>query len=345
MCYHERMRRRDFYYELPRELVAQHPPTQRGDSRLLCLDRHTGQVKDRRFPDLPELLRLGDLLVFNDTRVMYARLRGRKTTGGRIELLAERILDERRALVQVRASKAPKSGQRLYLEGQVTAEVLGRHGDLYELEFHTPYPLPELLEVIGELPLPPYIDRPVEESDLDRYQTVFAERPGAVAAPTAGLHFDRGLLGHLEAMGVATAFVTLHVGAGTFQPMRSEHIEAHRMHSERVEVSEAVCAAVQGARERGGRVIAVGTTSVRSLESACRDGEMQPLRGDTSLFIYPGYRFRCVDGLITNFHLPESTLLMLVCAFAGLEPVMAAYRHAVSHAYRFFSYGDAMFVA
>jgi S-adenosylmethionine:tRNA ribosyltransferase-isomerase len=343
------MRRDEFFYELPKALIAQCPPARRGDSRLLCLERTTGRITDTRFAELSGRLHPGDLLVFNDTRVLRARLKGRKPTGGRVELLVERILDARHALVHLRASKTPKPGQRIHLEGGATAEVRGRQANLYELEFDAPWPLPELLEVAGELPLPPYIDRPAEVTDLDRYQTVFARRPGAVAAPTAGLHFDHALLERFRAMGVATAFVTLHVGAGTFQPVWSQHIEEHRMHSEYVEVSEEVCAAVRAARGRGSRVIAVGTTSVRSLETACETAgfseEIRPYRGDTDLFIYPGYRFRCIDALITNFHLPESTLLMLVCAFAGVEPVMAAYRHAVSRAYRFFSYGDAMLIA
>jgi S-adenosylmethionine:tRNA ribosyltransferase-isomerase len=339
------MRRSDFHYELPERLIAQYPAPRRADSRLLVLDRGTGAVADRRFSDIPELLRPGDLLVFNDTRVMRARLFGVKSTGGRVELLVERILDERRVFALMRSSKPPKPGMRIALPGGATAEVLSRQDDRVELSFHAPCPLPELLDAIGAVPLPPYIQRAADPADEVRYQTVYARKPGAVAAPTAGLHFDAALMQCLTEAGVAAAFVTLHVGAGTFQPVRSDDIAAHRMHSEHVEVSAQVCEQVRAARERGGRVVAVGTTSVRSLETAARDGQIAPFCGDTRLFIHSGYRFACVDGLITNFHLPESTLLMLVCAFAGYDRTMAAYRHAVDRSYRFFSYGDAMFIA
>lgn len=338
------MRRSDFHYELPQELVAQYPLPERGASRLLCLDGVKEGIEDRSFGALPELLRPGDLLVFNDTRVIAARLLGTKPSGGKVEVLVERMLDEHRVLAHVRASKPPKPGGRLLLEGQLQVTVLERHGDLFELRFERSEPVSRILEDVGRIPLPPYISRPAEASDRERYQTVYASRPGAVAAPTAGLHFDRPMLERLEAMEVESAFVTLHVGAGTFQPVRVEDIEQHVMHAERVEVSTAVCEKVRAARARGGRVVAVGTTAVRSLEGASQGGEIEPFAGETRLFINPGYRFRSVDALITNFHLPESTLLMLVCAFGGYGHVMAAYRHAVTARYRFFSYGDAMFV-
>jgi len=338
------MQRRDFHFDLPAELIAQHPPAQRSASRLLVLDGASGVLQDRQFVDLPELLRPGDVLVCNDTRVIPARLHGHKISGGRVEVLLERLLDEHSALVQIRASKAPKPGTQLLLEEQVQATVLGREGEWYKLHFAGDQPLLEILERYGHTPLPPYIDRPDERQDSERYQTVYARRPGAVAAPTAGLHFDQALLARLTAMGVEQAFVTLHVGAGTFQPMRVERIEQHHMHGEWVEVGAETCARIRAAQARGGRIVAVGTTTVRSLEAACQTGMLQPWCGETRLFIYPGYRFRCVDALITNFHLPESTLLMLVAAFAGYEPIMRAYRHAVAARYRFFSYGDAMWI-
>ncbi len=337
------MRRSDFHYELPRELIAQTPPATRGDSRLLCLDGPSGALADRHFSDLPSLLRPGDLLVFNDTRVIPARLYGRKATGGRVELLMERLLDEREGLAHIRASKSPKPGTRIDLDGGGVLEVTGRDGDLFRI-VSPARSLMALLEQSGHVPLPPYIEREDGALDLERYQTVYAERPGAVAAPTAGLHFDHAMLERLRERGVESARVTLHVGAGTFQPVRAERLEEHVMHAEYVEVEEATCERVAATRAAGGRVVAVGTTSVRSLEAASADGELRPFRGDTRLFITPGYRFRSVDALITNFHLPESTLLMLVAAFAGHEPVMAAYRHAVAARYRFFSYGDAMFL-
>ncbi len=338
------MHRSDFHYELPQELIAQYPLPERGASRLLCLNGASGGMEDRSFAALPELLRPGDMLVFNDTRVIAARLLGAKPSGGKVEVLVERVFDEHRVLAHVRASKPLRPGGQLLLEGRLRVTVLERHGDLFELLFEGSEPVSCVLEDVGRIPLPPYISRPAESSDRERYQTVYASRPGAVAAPTAGLHFDRPMLERLEAMGVESAFVTLHVGAGTFQPVRVEDIEQHVMHVERVEVSAAVCEKVRAARARGGRVVAVGTTAVRSLESASQGGEIEPFAGETRLFITPGYRFRSVDALITNFHLPESTLLMLVCAFGGYGRVMAAYRHAVTARYRFFSYGDAMFV-
>ncbi len=341
------MRRSDFYFELPHGLIAQYPAPQRSQSRLLCLDGRSGAIADRFFVDLPEQLRSGDLLVFNNTRVIPARLLGFKQSGGKVEVVVERPLEDGRILAQISASKPPKPDSQLILERaglSVTATVLERHDDLYELRFEDPRPLLEILNAIGHQPLPPYIARADEPLDQERYQTVYAERPGAIAAPTAGLHFDRPLLDRFARMGVDSAFVTLHVGAGTFQPVRVEDIAQHRMHSEYVEVSEQVCAQVRATRQRGGRVIAVGTTSVRALESASRNGQIEPLHGETDIFIHPGYVFKTVDALITNFHLPESTLLMLVCAFAGREQVLAAYRHAVEQRYHFFSYGDAMFI-
>ena len=336
------MKRSDFSYPLPGELIAQYPPERRGDSRLLRLEG--GRLEDLHFDALPGLLSPGDLLVFNDTRVIPARLRGRKATGGRVEVLIERLLGDHAALAQVRASKPPRPGSRLLIGEADELEVTGRQGDFYELR-SPGAPLFELLEREGQVPLPPYIDRGDGAVDETRYQTVYARRPGAVAAPTAGLHFTDEMLARLDGMGVGRTHVTLHVGAGTFQPVRVESLEAHRMHSEYLEVDEACCRAVADARRRGGRVVAVGTTSVRSLETAAAGGALAPFRGETRLFIRPGYRFRVVDAMITNFHLPESTLLMLVAAFAGYREVMAAYRHAVERRYRFFSYGDAMFLA
>ena len=336
------MRRQDFHFDLPPELIAQQPAPERPASRLLHLERASGAWHDRQFRELPNLLRAGDLLVLNDTRVIPARLWGRKETGGRVEVLVERPLDERAALAHVRASKAPKPGSRLVFAQGVTAEVTGREADLFRLEFDRP--LMAVLEAQGHMPLPPYIEREDAALDAERYQTVYARHPGAVAAPTAGLHFDEALLAELAERGIEQARVTLHVGAGTFQPVRVDDIAQHRMHSEWLRVPADVVAAVQRTRARGGRVVAVGTTVVRSLETAALDGSLQAYEGETDIFITPGFRFRVVDALITNFHLPESTLLMLVCAFAGHETIMRAYRHAVAQRYRFFSYGDAMFI-
>jgi S-adenosylmethionine:tRNA ribosyltransferase-isomerase len=333
----------DFHFDLPRELIAQQPLAQRSASRLLCLDRSSGALRDAAFRDLPQFLSPGDLLVFNDTRVIPARLFGRKESGGQVEIMLERLLDDRECLAQLRVSKPPRAGGRILLEDGSALEVRGRDGAFFHLRSSGPG-LAALLERFGHMPLPPYITRRDTAADRERYQTVYARQPGAVAAPTAGLHFDAAVLAALEARGVERAHVTLHVGAGTFQPVRCENIEEHRMHAEYLEVSEAVCAAVERTRARGGRVVAVGTTAVRSLETAASGGELKPFRGDSRIFIYPGYEFRAVDGLVTNFHLPESTLLMLVAALAGREPVLAAYRHAVEQRYRFFSYGDAMLV-
>lgn len=337
------MRRQDFAYELPPELIAQHPLTERSASRLLVLDGASGRYSDRQFRELPALLEPGDLLVFNDTRVIPARLFGRKPTGGAVELLIERVLDAHQALAQARASKPLRVGARIRVAEVTEVVVVGREGEFVRLAFPE-VALPDFLYAHGHVPLPPYVQHADTAEDRERYQTVYARVPGAVAAPTAGLHFDAPLLAELERRGVQRAFVTLHVGAGTFQPVREDDVLRHRMHSEQAFVSQAVCEAVAETRRRGRRVVAVGTTAVRSLEAAAADGGLRAFAGETSLFIYPGYQFRVVNALITNFHLPESTLLMLVCAFAGREQVLAAYRHAVEQKYRFFSYGDAMFV-
>lgn len=337
------MRRADFFYDLPPGLIAQHPAAERTASRLLHLDRASGLLVDRRFAELPALLRPDDLLVFNDTRVIPARLFGTKASGGQVEILLERIVDDRRFLAQVRASKALKPGGQVLLPGEVTATCLGRDDDLFEFDLGLD-PV-AYFTAHGQMPLPPYIEHVPDDKDAERYQTVYANQLGAVAAPTAGLHFDRPLLARLQDSQIRTAFLTLHVGAGTFQNVRVDDLDTHRMHAERVEVSPAVCDAVAHTRERGGRVVAVGTTVVRSLEAAAASGTLQPLSGETRLFIRPGYQFQVVDALVTNFHLPESTLLMLVCAFGGYEKVLAAYGHAVARRYRFFSYGDAMFLS
>jgi S-adenosylmethionine:tRNA ribosyltransferase-isomerase len=333
----------DFHYELPSELIAQRPLAERGASRLLALDGPTGRLRDLVFLDLPRLLRPGDLLVLNDTRVMRARLLGRKPTGGRVEVLIERLLGPEAALAHCRPGRSLHEGTEVEIDGGGRLVVAGREGALFHLVARDG-DLPALMGRCGHVPLPPYIERPDDEADVERYQTVYAAREGAIAAPTAGLHFDEAMLARLGALGVGLARVTLHVGAGTFQPVRVERIEAHQMHAEWVEVGEGLCGQVEATRAAGGRVVAVGTTSVRSLETAAADGALRPYRGDSRLFIRPGYRFRVVDALITNFHLPESTLLMLVSAFAGHAQVMAAYRHAVARRYRFFSYGDAMFL-
>jgi S-adenosylmethionine:tRNA ribosyltransferase-isomerase len=335
------VRRADFHYELPEELIAQQPLTERSGSRLLTLDGATGAIADRQILDLPELVNPGDLLVFNDTRVIPARLFALKDTGGKVELLLERPLEGNHAMVHARASKALKPAMLLTSRGGAI-RILEKRGDLWAVEL--PEPALGFFERFGQMPLPPYIRREPDASDATRYQSVFAKRHGAVAAPTASLHFDAQLLSALETRGVEKAFVTLHVGAGTFQPVRTDAVGAHVMHAEFVEVSAEACAAVEAARGRNARVVAIGTTVVRALESAAGGGTLVPYLGDSSLFIVPGFRFRVVDAMLTNFHLPESTLLMLVAAFAGREAVLAAYRHAVEGQYRFFSYGDAMYV-
>jgi S-adenosylmethionine:tRNA ribosyltransferase-isomerase len=336
------MRVADFSFDLPDALIARHPLAERRASRLLVLDGPTGELAHRHFADLLDYLRPGDLMVFNNTRVIPARLFGQKASGGKLEVLVERVLGSHAVLAHVRASKAPKPGSTLLIDGGGQAQMVARHETLFELQFDEPV-LP-LLERVGHMPLPPYIDRPDDSADRERYQTVYARHAGAVAAPTAGLHFDEPLLEAIRAKGIDTAFVTLHVGAGTFQPVRVEKIEDHQMHKEWLEVSAEVVEAVAACKARGGRVIAVGTTSVRSLESAARDGELKPFSGDTDIFLYPGRPFHVVDALVTNFHLPESTLLMLVSAFAGYPQTMAAYAAAIAGEYRFFSYGDAMFI-
>ena len=338
------LKKSDFHYDLPVELIAQQPLAERSASRLLELDVTGESMIDRQFRDLPDLLRAGDLLVFNDTRVLPARLFGRKETGGAVEILIERVTGAHEATVQLGVSKKPREGTAIELADGSQARVLGRDGEFFRLRFESTEPLERLLLKLGSMPLPPYIERTPDAIDSERYQTVFAREPGAVAAPTAGLHFDETLLDRLAARGIESAHITLHVGAGTFQPMRAEKLEDHTMHREWLNVGAELVDKIHHTRARGGRVIAVGTTVVRALESASRDGVLEPFAGETQIFIFPGYKFTSVDALLTNFHLPESTLLMLVSAFAGREFILAAYRHAVEQRYRFFSYGDAMLV-
>lgn len=336
------MRLADFDYSLPDDLIARHPPDERRASRLLVLDPAAPQPDDRQFAEFPALLKPQDLLVFNDTRVIKARLHGRKESGGRVEVLIERLQGDSAALVHLRASKTPQAGSRIELADDCTATVTGRDGALFRVQFDRQ--LMPFLDAHGEVPLPPYLQRAATPADELRYQTVYAREAGAVAAPTAGLHFDEAMLAELAERNVRQAFVTLHVGAGTFQNLREEQLEQNRLHSERVQVSQAVCDAVAATRQAGGRVIAVGTTSVRALECAAATGALAPFDGETDLFIRPGYAFRIVDAIVTNFHLPQSSLLMLVAAFAGRQATMRAYAHAVASCYRFFSYGDAMFI-
>lgn len=339
------MQVKDFHFELPNELIASFPLAERSASRLLCLDGNTGELQHKKFSDVLDFLQEGDLVVFNNTRVIPARLFGEKASGGKVEMLVERVLDQHRVLAHVRSSRSPKPGAELIFEGGVKATMVGRHENLFELCFEGDMGVLDILEAHGHMPLPPYMNREDQLEDRERYQTVYGSQPGAVAAPTAGLHFDEALLAKLDAKGIQKAFVTLHVGAGTFQPVKVDRIEDHIMHAEYIEVGQSVCDAVKATRARGGRVVAVGTTSVRSLESASQSGEIAPFYGDSSIFIFPGYEFKSVDLLITNFHLPESTLLMLVSAFAGYDHAMAAYASAVAEKYRFFSYGDAMFIS
>jgi S-adenosylmethionine:tRNA ribosyltransferase-isomerase len=349
------MKLSDFDYNLPEALIARYPAAERTQSRLLCLGRHDAQVQHRQFLDLLQLLKPGDLLVFNDTRVLAARLYGQKATGGKLEILVERLLSEREALVQMRVSKSPAPGSRIeFFSDQaelppLQAEVLGRQDAFFHLRFDCEGTLTAALEQYGHMPLPPYIDREDESTDRNRYQTVYNRNPGAVAAPTAGLHFDEAMLAALTEKGVEQTFLTLHVGSGTFQPVRTEDVLEHKMHSEWIDVPDSTCQKIAACRAAGGRVIAVGTTSVRSLESAAahavNNGVPEAFAGDTDIFIYPGYEFQVVDAMITNFHLPKSTLMMLISAFAGRDSVMAAYEQAVQEKYRFFSYGDAMFIA
>ncbi|MDH2276386.1 tRNA preQ1(34) S-adenosylmethionine ribosyltransferase-isomerase QueA [Serratia marcescens] len=344
------MRVADFSFELPESLIAHYPQAERSACRLLQLDGPSGALTHGVFTDLLDKLEAGDLLVFNNTRVIPARMFGRKVSGGKIEVLVERVLDDHRVLAHVRASKAPKPGAELLLgdDESIAATMVARHETLFELRFNDERDVFTILNAAGHMPLPPYIARPDEDADRELYQTVYSEKPGAVAAPTAGLHFDEPLLAALRAKGVEMAFVTLHVGAGTFQPVRVETIEDHVMHAEYAEVPQDVVDAVLACKARGKRVVAVGTTSVRSLESAAaasKEALIAPFFGDTSIFIYPGYHYQVIDALVTNFHLPESTLIMLVSAFAGYKNTMNAYQQAVAEQYRFFSYGDAMFIS
>ncbi|HIF9356479.1 TPA: tRNA preQ1(34) S-adenosylmethionine ribosyltransferase-isomerase QueA [Photobacterium damselae] len=341
----------DFDFDLPDELIARYPQPERTSSRLLQLDGNSGDIAHKTFKDVLDLVNPGDLMIFNNTRVIPARMFGRKASGGKLEVLVERMLDEKSILAHVRASKSPKPGTELLLgeNDEYSAEMVARHDALFEIRFNSDKTVLEILDEVGHMPLPPYIDRPDEDADKERYQTVYNAKPGAVAAPTAGLHFDDALLAALKGKGVNFAFVTLHVGAGTFQPVRVDNIDDHHMHSEYVEVPEEVVTAINETKANGGRIVAVGTTSVRSLESAAQDAvkngtELKPFFGDTEIFIFPGYQFQLVDVLITNFHLPESTLIMLVSAFAGYEHTMNAYKDAVANQFRFFSYGDSMFV-
>jgi S-adenosylmethionine:tRNA ribosyltransferase-isomerase len=338
------MKLSDFDYELPQELIAQRPAPERGASRLLHLDGTSGRFEDRLFRDLPQLVAPGDVLVFNDTRVIKARLLGHKGTGGRVEVMVERLLGAGEVLAQVGANRPPRPGSTLLLEGGVEATVLGREREFFRLRFEACEDVLAYLERHGHVPLPMYVGRPDESSDAERYQTVYAREPGAVAAPTAGLHFDEPMLAALRARGATLAFVTLHVGAGTFAPVRVEEVERHEMHGEWCRVPQTTVAAIRAARARGGRVLAVGTTTLRALESAAAGGELQPMEGETHLYILPGYRFRVVERLLTNFHLPRSTLLMLVSAFGSREHILRAYRHAIERRYRFYSYGDAMLI-
>jgi S-adenosylmethionine:tRNA ribosyltransferase-isomerase len=337
------MQTSDFDYHLPDHLIAQYPLAERTASRLLHVKANNTLV-DKSFVDLLGIVNKGDLLVFNNTKVIPARLHGKKETGGKVEVLIERVIDEHHVLAHVRCSKALKQGAILILEDKIEALMLGRQGELFKLKFNAEQSVLSLLEQYGHIPLPPYITRSDETDDRQRYQTVYAEKPGAVAAPTAGLHFDDAILEQLKNKGVRFAYITLHVGAGTFQPVRCDNIHDHKMHIEYIEVSQQVVEQINDVKQQGGRVIAVGTTAIRSIESAAQQGKLKAFSGDTNIFIYPGYEFKIIDALITNFHLPQSTLLMLVCALAGYKNMMAAYAHAVNNEYRFFSYGDAMFI-
>ncbi len=339
-----RMQRSDFSFDLPDELIAQQPTAERNGSRLLCLEPNSGQIQDKKFTDFSTLLNKGDLLVFNNTRVIPARLLAHKATGGKVEILIERVINHQEVLANIRASKSPKPGSKIILENGIEVEMLERQGALFKLGFPDEKNAMAVIDSVGHMPLPPYISRDDNQVDQERYQTVYASKLGAVAAPTAGLHFDANLLEKIKQQGIEIAEVTLHVGAGTYQPVRTDDIREHEMHSEYLEVSEATVDAIRATKARGGRVIAVGTTSVRSLETAARSGTLEVYAGETDIFIYPGYQFQVVDAILTNFHLSESTLLMLVSAFAGREFILQAYQHAIDEKYRFFSYGDAMFL-
>lgn len=341
------MQVKDFSFELPEQLIARFPKAERSSSRLLAMNKQSGELSHHIFKDIADLLQPGDLMVFNNTKVIPARLFGQKSSGGKVEVLVERMLDNKRFLAHVRASKAPKPGTVLLLENSAEVRMNQRHDELFELEVLGDEPVLEMLERLGHMPLPPYIDRPDNEEDKARYQTIYNEKPGAVAAPTAGLHFDQPLLAKLTAKGIEFAYVTLHVGAGTFQPVRVDNVLEHKMHAEYIEVPQQVVDAIAACKARGNKVVAVGTTSVRSLESAAQQGggKLISYYGDTQIFIYPGYTFNVIDALITNFHLPESTLIMLVSAFSSREHVMNAYDTAIAEQYRFYSYGDAMFIS
>jgi len=333
-----------FDYHLPDELIAQEPLASRTASRLLHFKANVNSYNDLQFVDLLNLLQPDDLLVLNDTQVIPARMYGKKPSGGKVEFLLERIIDAQTVLAQLKSSRSPKTDSEIYFADDVKAKVVGRQDGFFILKFYETKDVAQLLENYGNLPLPPYIQRQPDKSDRDRYQTVYARHKGAVAAPTAGLHFDKSILERLKEKGIQFANITLHVGAGTFQPVREDDIKEHNIHAEKIIVSQQVCEQIKACKERGGRVVAVGTTVARALESAAQQGELTPCEMDTRLFIYPGYRFKVIDALITNFHLPKSTLLMLVSAFAGYEAVMSAYQHAVTEKYRFYSYGDAMFI-
>jgi S-adenosylmethionine:tRNA ribosyltransferase-isomerase len=339
------MKKSDFNYQLPQQLIAQKPLANRSDSRLLCMNKNTGKLDDKSFNDFLDLVNPNDLLVFNDTKVIPARLFGKKQTGGKVEILIERIVDESHAIAHIKASKSPKSRSYITLDNGFNCEVLGRDADLFKLHFKGEMTLLTILDKIGHIPLPPYITREDEVSDFERYQTVFAKQQGAVAAPTAGLHFDESMMQQIQDKNIAITFVTLHVGSGTFQPVRVENLAEHVMHREYFKVTNVTVNAIKNTRANGGRVIAIGTTAVRALESASKEDSLKPSFGDTNLFITPGYDFKSIDAMLTNFHLPESTLLMLISAFAGYENVMNAYQHAIKQHYRFFSYGDAMFLS
>jgi S-adenosylmethionine:tRNA ribosyltransferase-isomerase len=339
------MRLTDFNFNLPPKLIAQFPLPKRSASRLLCLDKKTGTITHHNFKDLPNLITPKDLLVFNNTKVIPARLFATKPTGGRAEILVERILENNKLLVQIKTSKPLKTGAKLLLTNNTWFEVVGRQDGFFELVLYSPHQLNIILRQFGQIPLPPYIEHQPTIIDNDRYQTIYAEHEGAVAAPTAGLHFDEELMANLAHKKIQTAFLTLHVGAGTFQPVRTEKIEDHKMHKEYIDVPEAICEQIINTKKDGGRVIAVGTTSARSLETASQSGDIKSYRGDTDIFIYPGYKFHCIDALITNFHLPKTSLLLLVCALAGYKNIMHAYQEAIQQRYRFFSYGDGMLIA
>lgn len=339
------MQLKDFHFNLPPELIARYPLARRSASRLLCIDQFHHQFNHTQFSDVIHLIEPGDLIVFNDTKVIPARLFGQKVTGGQVEILVERVLDDERIIAQVRVSKAPHVGDFLLFAEGIKFQIISRQNQFYELYYtDANKTILEVIETIGQIPLPPYMHRTPDDNDKERYQTVYAKYKGSVAAPTAGFHFDQELLEKLREKKVEMAYLTLHIGAGTFSPVRVEDIREHKMHSEYLEVSQALCKKIKAVKASGKRVIAVGTTSLRALETASQSGEIEPYHGETNIFIYPGYQFRCVDALITNLHLPCSTLLMLVCAFGGYQHVMNAYREAVNQSYRFYSYGDAMWL-